>query len=108
MPILTMRAMECNKICSISKNLIDELEELLKCPRDYFNIEVVNSTYIKEGEIVKGYPIVDISWFDRGQELQDRVAEIVTKYIHSCGYTDVDIIFHVLSENSYYENGKHF
>lgn len=108
MPILTMRAMESSKICSISKNLIDELEKLLKCPRDYFNIEVVNSTFIKDGEIVKGYPIVDISWFDRGQELQDMVAEIVTKYIHSCGYNDVDIIFHSLCENNYYENGKHF
>jgi hypothetical protein len=108
MPTLKFSAVESKKICSISKSLVDELQMLLDCPRDYFNIESVQSVFIKDGEYVDGYPFVEISWFDRGQELQDKVAEIVTRYVHSLGYDDVDVIFTILQKERYYENGKHF
>lgn len=108
MPILTLRAVKEEEVLKISKELIDELEALLNCPRDYFTIELRNSTFIKDGKVCEGYPIVDVSWFDRGQELQDKAAEIITKHIKSFGYETVDVIFHKLIEEAYYENGKHF
>lgn len=108
MPILTFRAVKQDEIIKISKELIDELEQLLNCPRDYFTIELRNSTFIKDGKLCSGYPIVDVAWFDRGQELQDEVAKIINKHIKEFGYETVDIIFHKLNEEAYYENGKHF
>jgi hypothetical protein len=108
MPTLRFRAVEPKKICNISKILVDELQVLLDCPRDYFNIESVQSIFINDGEYVEGYPFVEIAWFDRGQEIQDKAAEIVTKHIHSIGYSNVDIIFTILQKEKYYENGKHF
>jgi hypothetical protein len=69
---------------------------------------VVQSTFIKDGEVVEGNPVIEISWFDRGQEIQDKTAKIITKYIQLIGYTNVDIIFITLDENKYYENGVHF
>lgn len=108
MPILTLRAVKQEEALKFSKELIDELEGLLSCPRDYFTIELRNSTFIKDGQISEGYPIVDVSWFDRGQELQDKAAEIITKHIKEFGYETVDVIFHKLVEEAYYENGKHF
>ncbi|GAA0771143.1 DUF1904 domain-containing protein [Clostridium subterminale] len=108
MPILTLRAIKEDEVISISKKLIDELEDLLECPREYFTIELRNSTFVKDGEICNGYPIIDVSWFDRGQEVQDKAAEIITRYIKGLGHETVDVIFHVLQEKLYYENGVHF
>lgn len=108
MPQLKVKGIEVGKLCKISTSMIDELQELLQCPRNYFIIENVNSTFIMDGGTVNGYPVVEISWFDRGQEIQDKVAKIVTDYVHNIGYSDVDIIFYVLDEKRYYENGKHF
>lgn len=108
MPMLKFKAIEIEDVCAISKNLIDELQELIQCPRDYFSLSVDKSVYIKDGEFVKGEPIVEVSWFDRGQEIQDKAAKIITKYINSVEYQSVDIIFFVLDESKYYENGEHF
>lgn len=85
------------------------LEKLHKlCPRDYFSLEVIQSVYVRDGEIVDGAPVVEVYWFDRGQEVQDKVAKIITKYINYIGYPEVDVIFFVLEESRYYENGEHF
>jgi hypothetical protein len=108
MPLLRIRAIEENKICIISKALIDDLEELIKCPREYFQLEVIRSTFIRDGEFVEGSPVIEVSWFDRGQEIQDKAAKIITKYIQSIGHANVDVIFIRLDENRYYENGSHF
>lgn len=108
MPIITLRAVKQHEVINISKKLIDELETLLECPRDYFTIELRNSTFIKDGSISDAYPIIDVAWFDRGQELQDEVAKIITKYVRELGYETVDVIFHVLNGSLYYENGVHF
>jgi hypothetical protein len=107
-PILTLRAIKEDEVVGISKQLIDELEDLLECPRDYFTLELRNSTFIKDGDICNGYPIVDVSWFDRGQEVQDKAADIITRYIKELGYETVDVSFHILKEKLYYENGSHF
>lgn len=108
MPQLKVRGVEVNDLCKISVDMVQEMQKLLECPKNYFTLECINSTYIMDGEIIKAYPTVEIAWFDRGQEVQDTMAKIVTKYIHSAGYKDVDVIFSVLEEKKYYENGEHF
>ena len=108
MPILKFKAIEIERVCTISKKLIDELEELIQCPRDYFTLAIDRSIYVKDGEIVKGEPIVKVSWFDRGQDIQDKAAKIITKYVNSEGYKNVDVIFYTLDKSKYYENGEHF
>jgi len=108
MPQLKVRGVEVNDLCKISVDMVQEMQELLQCPKNYFTLECINSTYIMDGEIIKAYPTIEVAWFDRGQEVQDTMAKIVTKYVHSVGYKDVDVIFTVLEEKRYYENGEHF
>lgn len=108
MPTLKLRGIEAEKVRTVSKNLIDELQQLLQCPREYFSLEAVQAVYIFDGEFVKGWPAVEVYWFERPQEVQDKAAEIITNYIHSIGYENVDVIFTLLDKSRYYENGEHF
>lgn len=108
MPALKLKAIDAKKALTISKVLIDELQELIQCPRDYFSIEVTQSKFIMDGKFVGGPQTVDVFWFDRGQDVQDKVAKIITKHINSIGYKSVDVVFHTLEEKKYYENGEHF
>jgi hypothetical protein len=108
MPQLKMRGMEVNDVCMISGAMVQEMQELLECPKSYFTLECINSTFIMDGEIVKPCPTIEIAWFDRGQEVQDAMAKIITKHINSIGHKDVDVIFSILEETKYYENGEHF
>lgn len=108
MPALKFKSIEGKKLITISKVLIDELEGLLKCPRSYFTLEVIESRFIQDGSYVEGNPMIEVAWFDRGQEIQDEAAEIITRNINSIGYKDVDIIFTMLDKSKYYENGVHF
>lgn len=108
MPALRLKAIDGNKALTISKQLIDELQELIQCPRDYFSIELVQSKFIMDGKFVGGPQMVDVLWFDRGQDIQDKAAKIITKYINSIGYKNVDVVFYPLEHSKYYENGEHF
>ena len=98
MPALRLKSIDANKALAISKELVNELQELLQCPRNYFSIELGQSSFIFDGEFVEGPQMVDVLWFNRGQEIQDKVAKIITKYIKSVGYENVDVIFHALEE----------
>jgi hypothetical protein len=108
MPQIKIRGIEKEKIFSISTELINELENIIGCPKDYFTLEHVSSEFIKEGALYESYPFVEVAWFDRGQEIQDKVAECINSFIHSIGCINVDIFFTIFKENCYYENGKHF
>ena len=108
MPQLKFRGVNADILCTVSKPLIDQLEDIIKCPREYFTIEHIQSTFISEGKITDGYPLIEVAWFDRGQEIQDKVAEIITQELKNAGYSGCDIFFTLFKETAYYENGKHF
>lgn len=108
MPQLKIRGIEEDKIISISKALVDDLQNIIECPRDYITIEIIHSTFISDGKVCNGYPYIEVGWFDRGLDVQDRVAKCITKFVHNMGYEGVDIIFSVFQKDKYYENGEHF
>lgn len=108
MPQIKFRGINVEKVCSFSKELVDQLHDAVGCPRDYFTLECFPSTYIFDGQLTDGYPFVEVAWFDRGHETQDLVAQLITKHVQGAGYPDVDIAFLVFNPSSYYENGKHF
>jgi hypothetical protein len=108
MPQFLIKGMKVEDVQKISTQMVNELEEIIGCPRDYFRIEVVESTLIRDGAIVAGCPMVQVNWFDRGQEVQDKVAVSITANIQNAGYEQVEIFFIVLERNKYYEDGTHF
>ncbi|EHQ90874.1 DUF1904 domain-containing protein [Desulfosporosinus youngiae] len=108
MPQIKIRGIGTNTILKLSSQLIDELALLTNSPKDDFTLEVINSTFIQNGEIVSGYPFVEVAWFDRGQEAQDQVAKTISRLINQAGCPSVDIMFTILEKPRYYENGEHY
>lgn len=107
MPHIMIKGMKVVEVQRISKPLLDELEVIIDCPREYFTLEVQETHFIIEGEVVDKDPFVQINWFDRGQEVQDKTAIAITNHINSAGYKQVELFFTILERNKYYENGTH-
>ncbi|MCY6484937.1 DUF1904 domain-containing protein [Clostridium aestuarii] len=108
MPQIKMRGIKLEQVKNASKEMIDSLENIIKCPRDYFTVEHIPSTFVMDGNVVDGYPFIEVLWFDRGQEVQDEVAKKITRIMRKQGCNDMDIIFYALKKDKYYENGEHF
>lgn len=108
MPQLTFKNIKRQSVLDISKPLVDELEAIMKVPRDYFTLEHVDSMFIQDGQQAGEYPLVFVAMFDRGQDVQDQTAKTITEKLQGIGYENVDVIFTLLERNRYYENGEHF
>ncbi|CAM3641219.1 DUF1904 domain-containing protein [Vibrio aquimaris] len=110
MPHLRFRAMEPQSVQSLSKSLIDALQPHMDCPREDFTFEYVYTTFYHEGQVSQAYPFVEVLWFDRGQQTQDAVADLITEHVRHILEADVDVavIFTALEANAYYDNGEHY
>jgi len=107
MPNMIIKGMSLTDVKKISKAMIDELEIVVNCPREYFTLEVVENNFIIDGNLVIKDPFIQVNWFDRGQEVQDKTAATITKHVENAGYKEVEVFFMILERNNYYENGKH-
>ena len=108
MPQMIVRGISVPQMQSISTALIAELAEVCSCGIDNFMLECLPTVSIFQGEICETYPFVEVAWFERGQEIRDVYAQVLTKHILSLGVPEVEIAFKVYREDSYYSNGKHF
>ena len=99
--------MNITDVKKISKQMIEELEMIVGCPKEYFTVEVQETSFVIDGDDIKKDPFVQVNWFDRGQEVQDKTAKAITEHICGAGYGNVEIFFTILERNNYYENGKH-
>ncbi|NMU33992.1 DUF1904 family protein, partial [Vibrio parahaemolyticus] len=72
--------------------------------------EYIYTTFFNEGEVSAAYPFVEVLWFDRGQEVQDEVAKLITQQVRGIAGADIDVavIFSALSPKAYYDNGEHY
>ncbi|KAB3531621.1 DUF1904 domain-containing protein [Alkaliphilus pronyensis] len=108
MPQIKVRGIQLDKLASGSEKLVNELVKIVECPKDYFELEYIQSVAIRDGEIQDAYPFIEVAWFDRGLEIQDKVAAALTRFAHNIGVENIDIAFVTFEERKYYENGKHF
>ncbi len=110
MPHLRFRAVEPQTVQALSTPLTDALQPLMKSPREDFTFEYIYTTFFQEGGVSQCYPFVEVLWFDRGQEIKDQSAEIITNQVRDVIGKDVDVavIFTALNPEDYYDNGKHY
>lgn len=110
MPHFRLRAVEPQVVQNLSKTLIDDLEAIMKSPREDFTFEYIYATFFHEGEVNQAYPFVEVLWFDRGQESQDFIANVITQRVRELISPDIDVavIFTALNPNQYYDNAQHY
>lgn len=108
MPQIIIRGMKQDDIQAIHCGLVDELTQIIGCPRDYFTVEAPATVFFAEGVEGTVYPLVQVNWFDRGQAMRDSVATAIDRHIRKAGYDHVEVFFIPLAKDSYYENGSHF
>ena len=109
MPHIRIRGIDPTTIAKLSTELPKELAQVMQTEIDNFTVERISNLFFKEGVQIEGDPMVEIHWFDRGQDIQNRSAkratEIVRKHLNSdC----IAVVFFALPKDSYYENGEHF
>ncbi|ADN76130.1 Domain of unknown function DUF1904 [Ferrimonas balearica DSM 9799] len=111
MPHLRVRGLANEQVQALSEQLTDPLSQLFGCPDDHITIEAIASTFFFRGAPGGGYPMVELLWFDRGLDVQDQVARLITDTIRTLCQApelDVAVIVSPLSQRHYYENGEHF
>jgi hypothetical protein len=108
MPQLIFKGISVDQVKKISTPLVRELADLCHCETDNFTFEIMQSIFVFNENEVQGFPFIEVKWFDRGQEIQDQFADIITKHIHSLGIAEIEVAFSVFLESAYYYNGKNF
>ncbi|GAA5213228.1 DUF1904 domain-containing protein [Corallincola platygyrae] len=109
MPHLRFRGVEQSRLKEISKGLVDELSELLESGRDHFTLECIESAFVFDGANVKPEPMIEVLWFPRPQDTQDKFANIVTQALKQAGETqEIAVFFVTLTPSAYYDEGQHY
>lgn len=108
MPTFRFHAIEAEKLMTMSSDLLDELIEIFQVPEDYFNFEIVHSSFINRNRLSAGFPIVEVLAFERDVEIEDRTAVAVSKYLKRIGFEDSELFFIHLKPRNYYNNGEHY
>lgn len=106
MPHLRFRGIEKTEVKSISGDLVKELANIVGCPTDHFTLEHIETTFIVEGGSSEPYPFVEVLWFSRGPEVQNKVAKVINSKIKELQHDLICITFTELAPENYYEYGE--
>lgn len=117
MPHIRMSGLDVPRVKALSAHLSQDLSKTIGCPIDWITFSVGNfgdGNIFCDGKIVRDTVFVHVEWFDRGSEVKDTVARIITDGIFEtkrCKFSEietVDVIFVDLKKEDYYENGQHY
>ncbi len=108
MPQIICKGMNEQEVLTLSEKITGQLSALMDTPQDWFMFEYQQRKCFVMGKPLEGDPIVDIWWFDRGQEIKDKTALIVDSAVRGFGYEQIEVVFHESIACDYYENGKHY
>ena len=85
MPHIVFRGITTEQLKHISKPLVEELAEICECGTDNFTLELPSSTYVFNGQEIEAFPLIEVKWFERGQEIRNRFAKAITTYVMDFG-----------------------
>ncbi len=117
MPHIRINGLDIPKVKQLSKDLSENLAEVVECPIDWISFSVGaagEGSVFCNGELAKDTVFAYVEWFDRGLDAKNAVAKIITDSILGSGKAEfsevetVDVIFIDLDKSNYYENGEHF
>lgn len=108
MPQIIVKGMNEEQCCTLAKTAAPQLAQICECPSDWFVFDLVPSKFFTENGATPHYPVVQVWWFERPLEVQDKVADCLHSLIGEMGFCDDQISFHLFAGKDYYENGESF
>lgn len=117
MPNIKISHLETKYVKRLSQQHTEQLANLIECPLDWLTFcvqSVENVSLFCEGKPIHDTVSVHVEWFDRGQDIKQKVATYLTKAILSLNETEkhqieyVNIIFVDLKKSDFFENGTSF
>ena len=108
MPQIIVKGVKEEEMKEISMNCAPVLAKLCDCPDDWFVFDYVQSKFYDVTGEIKHWPVVQVWWFERPQQVQDSFAECIENRMRKLGYPGSQISFHIFKESAYYEEGQHF
>lgn len=107
MPHLLFRGLGAEQLRSIAEPLAGELAVLCGCGTDNFTMNVLPcETVFGAAEEGPAFIFIEIGWFERGRDIRDSFARLVTDYVRKLGSSEIEIVFHAYREDSYYIDGE--
>lgn len=105
MPFLRFHVVEQKRLERVGERLISEIVNTLGCPRETVVLEVMNSSFVSGADKIQPYAFVEVLYFERPSEQQDKIVQILYDCLKEVGYTESDVHFSYLQKCNYYENG---
>ena len=108
MPQLIVKGIREDEVKVLAKSAAPDLADICNCPIDWFTFDYIPSKFydFTGKEIVN--PVIQVWWFEREQDVQDKVVACLDNEIKNLGYEFSQISFSVFYKSSYYENSEHF
>ena len=108
MPQIIVKGINEEQCAQLSVIAAPELAKICDCPSDWFIFDLVPSKFFNESGKIPHYPVVQVWWFSRPAEVQDKVAQLLHETFCDMDFADNQISFHLFEGKDYYENGESF
>lgn len=108
MPQIIVKGVKKEELAPMSKFCAPKLADICSCPADWFVFDHINSEFYDMDGATPHWPVIQVWWFSRPQEMQDDVAACLNNYVKSIGYSGSQISFHIFEYSAYYEDGEHY
>ncbi len=116
MPNIKFSGVDAPTVQTLSHELSKSLSKTIGCPEDWITFIAGESAgkIFCNGEVLTDTIFAYVSWFDRGQEVKNQVAKVITKSILTSDKAElatietVNVVFIDMKKSDYFENGEHF
>ena len=111
MPRFVFKNIPVEDVKKLSKELVTKSAQIIECPEDWITFEhVENKIFFQQKEVTTHSIFLEISWFKRRQDVQDKLATYLYDALNSFynQEKEITLIFNTLEEANYYEDGKNF
>ena len=108
MPQIIVKGITSEETQKMSVDCCPKLGQICSCPSDWFVFDRIQSEFFDQTGKIAHWPVVQVWWFERPQDVQDGVATLLNDYFKKLGYPGSQISFHIFDYPAYYEDGEHF
>lgn len=103
MPQLIFKGMPEQWVAEQAPQMIPSLAKIVGCPADWFALEWCPSTFYTNAGKEERHPVVQVWWFERLAEIQQKTASYLGETMIKSGLPSAQITFHPFSRSGYYE-----